>query len=293
MGFSVYPTATNRVREFTSSGTWVCPSGVYAADFLVVGAGGAGGGVASSGLLNTCVGGGGGGGAVKKLTLSTTPGTSYTITIGAKGTGAGALAGGNGGFSEILNGATTLVRAFGGRGGMGIDATLTVVASTATSNVAGGGGQSTAPTSSNYTAGGGGGGALYTTPFFATTVYDSPSTSTEGLVNVGLEGSYGKIKGTTQNIYYTLGTPGIDGYGAGGGGGFYLTTAAGRANPQSAAPYGAGAGAVLSTASTSAVGTSALANTGSGGGGAASDKLTTSRAGGDGADGFVRIVYFA
>jgi hypothetical protein len=293
VGFSVYPVATNRVKEFTSSGTWVCPSGVYAADFLVVGAGGAGGGVGSSGLLNTCVGGGGGGGAVKKVTLSTTPGTSYTVTIGAKGTGTGAAAGGNGGFTEILNGATTLIRSFGGRGGAGINATLTVVSSTATGNVAGGGGQSTAPTSVTPTSGGGGGGALATTPFFATTYYDSPSTSTEGLLNVGLEGSYGKLKGTTGNIYYTLGTAGIDGYGGGGGGGFYDTNVSRNALPQSAAPYGAGAGAVLTAASTSAVGTAALANTGGGGGGAASDKLTTSRAGGDGADGLVRIVYFA
>lgn len=290
MGYLKIPEATFRTVDFTSSGTWVCPSGVYSANFLVVGAGGAGGGVVSLDALKVCLAGGGGGGAVKKLTLPTTPGTSYTITIGAKGTGAGGAAGGNGGFSEILDGVTILTRAFGGRGGSGMNDTTSVF-STATATASSGAGMSLSAASAGGFAAGGGGGALFTQPYFAT-AYASPRNNLEGLSMVGLEGSYGKLTGSTAAIFYSLGQPGIDGFGAGGGGGYFSTASTGNSAPQGKAPFGAGAGALLTVATTSAVGTSALANTGSGGGGAASDKLTTSRAGGDGGDGLVRVMYF-
>ena len=291
MGFSIYPAATNRVKEFTSSGTWTCPSGVYSAEFLVVGAGGAGGGVGASSITRVASAGGGGGGAVKKVNLITTPGTSYTITIGAKGTGTAATGGGNGGYTEVLNGATTLIRSYGGRGGVGMDASDNDANPALTNNVAGGGGYASGTTTTNCGGGGGGASSGVGIGSTGTSLYSTTFTSN---YLMGLEGAVGKIGSNTAiQPTSTMGGAGIDGYGAGGGAGaVHLTTASQVQNPVSSAPYGAGAGAALS-ATGSAVGSPALANTGSGGGGAATHTNTTSRAGGNGADGLVRIVYFA
>jgi hypothetical protein len=77
---------------FTSSGTWTCPAGVTSV--LCIGAGGGGGGSGGWCRQDGSVGfGGGGGGAAIQQTqyVITTPGTNYSITIGAGGSG------GNGG----------------------------------------------------------------------------------------------------------------------------------------------------------------------------------------------------
>jgi len=290
MGYVKIPGATNRVSEFTSSGTWVCPSGVYSAEFLVVGAGGAGGGVGATAATRVASAGGGGGGAVKKVNLSTTPGTSYTITIGAKGTGAAALGGGNGGYTEVLNGATVLIRSYGGRGGTGIDAADNDASAALTNTIAGGGGYAAGTTTTNC-AGGGGGASTGVGLGTSITLYASGFSSQW---QVGSEGAFGK-QGSNSSIVppTTIGGAGIDGFGAGGGGGaVHLTTASQVQNPVSTAPYGAGVGATRSTSGSTA-GSNALANTGSGGGGAALHTTTTTAAGGNGADGIVRITYFA
>lgn len=67
---------------FTASGLWTCPAGVTSVDAECWGAGGTGGGSTGGG-----VGGGGGGGAYSKKTgIAVTPGTAYTVTVGAAGT---------------------------------------------------------------------------------------------------------------------------------------------------------------------------------------------------------------
>ena len=64
------------IQQFTASGTWVAPTGVTKADYLVV----AGGGGGSS------YGGGGGAGGFRTATsLAVTPAVSYTVTSGAGG----------------------------------------------------------------------------------------------------------------------------------------------------------------------------------------------------------------
>jgi hypothetical protein len=283
MGYVKIPGATNRVSEFTSSGTWVCPSGVYSAEFLVVGAGGGGGGTSVTTAANYAAGGGGGGGAVKKVNLITTPGTSYTITIGAKGTGASAAVGGNGGFTEVLNGATTLVRSFGGQGGGACIADVqTLPTITRTAAGAGGNGATGSATSSKY--GGGGGGAINGS--------NASATIDSGTINkfYSSEGTpAGNGSTTLSNYFMGFGSGGIDGYGAGGSGG---ATAIGADRAVSGASYFAGVGNYL-TATGAGNGTAAVANTGCGGGGGSSFLSTTSTSGGNGADGLVRIVYFA
>jgi len=288
MGYVKIPQATNRTVDFTSSGTWTCPAGVYSAEFLVVGAGGAGGGSGATATFHNA-GGGGGGGAVKKIILTTTPATSYTITIGAKGTGSAATAGGNGGYTEVLNGATVLVRSFGGTGGAGIDASNNEVLPTATATIGGGGGRAWSSNNSNTVAGGAGGAlASFGTSTGGTAVF--PWTTPSAGLSLGVEGAHGRNGASSTTISYSYGGTGIDGYGAGGGGGSaYLAAVTGTAG---VAGYGAGNGASRITTGSTA-GSAALANTGGGGGGSSSHTNTSSVAGGNGSDGIVRITYFA
>ncbi len=74
-------------KYFTSSGSWVAPAGVT--EIIVIGCGGGGGGgTGASG--STKWGGGGGGGSIENIAYVTVvPNTTYTITIGAGGTGPG------------------------------------------------------------------------------------------------------------------------------------------------------------------------------------------------------------
>src|SRR3989338_1345833 len=95
-------------------GLWTVPAGATSADVACWGAGGGGGDGDATG------GGGGGGGAFASSTIgSLVEGTSYTIFIGAKGTGAtvsSSATGGTGGNSSF---ATTTVVGAGGAGGGG------------------------------------------------------------------------------------------------------------------------------------------------------------------------------
>lgn len=95
---------------FTASGTWTCPAGVYTAFVRVLG-GGAGGGGKQANYTNP---GGGGGSAVENTAVvKVTPGTAYTITIGAGGAGSTSK-GGDGGNSSALG-----ILGYGGNGGGG------------------------------------------------------------------------------------------------------------------------------------------------------------------------------
>lgn len=104
----------NRMRKlaFTSNNTWVCPPGVELIRLTVVGGGGSGAKTDNNG---TYVGGGGGGGGISENTVSVTPGTSYTITIGNGGASvSGINTPGNAGASSSFG---SLLTALGGKGG--------------------------------------------------------------------------------------------------------------------------------------------------------------------------------
>ena len=109
------PGQASTLASFTTVGTtsWTCPAGVYSVEVLVV-AGGGGGGRHSGG-------GGGGGGVIYRPAFPVVPGTAYTVTVGAGGSGppvgtyptiAGGV-GGNGGNSVF----GTLTAIGGGGGG--------------------------------------------------------------------------------------------------------------------------------------------------------------------------------
>lgn len=103
--------AQEREDVFTANGTWKCPPFVTSVEIEACGGGGGGGGgaagAAAADYLQT--GGGGGGGArVSRRRYDVTPGTTYTVTIGAGGAGGAAGTGGTGaGGSPGSQGSTT------------------------------------------------------------------------------------------------------------------------------------------------------------------------------------------
>jgi hypothetical protein len=109
------------VTEFTSNGNFLVPAGVTRVRVDAYGAGGGGGGADTSSTV-IVAGGGGGGGAYEGGVVAVTPGSTLTVVIGAAGaTGSNASGtptnGGNGGATQLLNGATVLISANGGSGG--------------------------------------------------------------------------------------------------------------------------------------------------------------------------------
>jgi hypothetical protein len=118
MASTVFPAASGGVNRytqvFTSTGTFTAPSVCNSVELFMVGGGGGGGGCSAS---NQNCGGAGGGGGIFNRSVSVTPGTAYTVTIGAGG------AGGAAGASNGTNGSDTtfgsLATAYGGGYGGG------------------------------------------------------------------------------------------------------------------------------------------------------------------------------
>lgn len=301
----------NQYVRFTASGTITFPAGQnIRAQVLVVGGGGSGG---------TRQAGGGGGGAVVYSTYTFTAGSSYTVTVGAKGAGiagggASVSNGNDGGDSSISLSGSTIFLAKGGGGGGGNAAsgrtggcsggsagtpssTVLTSAAVSTSNylagtatagafgyTGGSGSDATCSGVSNsawcYAAGGGGGaGGLGS----AARNYASDS-----VIASGGAGGNGLVSSIT-------GTPVV--YGAGGGGGGNVGTLSGGGGGGGSYCNGVwtvsggvgGGGSGTSYAGTAA----AAANTGSGGGGSAFGTVTADNfpASGAGSDGVVIIAW--
>lgn len=104
------------IKEFLIDGSFTVPTGVATILIEAYGAGGGGGG--SVGQL---LGAGGGGGGFASSVLTVTPGHILTIHIGAAGSGGAnnGSPGAAGTNTTISDGATLLLTAFGGGGGMG------------------------------------------------------------------------------------------------------------------------------------------------------------------------------
>lgn len=107
-------------REYTSPGsfTFTVPQGVTSIIVECIGGGGKGGKATGFGFLaNFAVAGGGAGGSYAKKTISTTPGTSYTVIVGASQNNYSGSRGADGNPSYFASGMTNLVYAQGGQGG--------------------------------------------------------------------------------------------------------------------------------------------------------------------------------
>lgn len=222
--------------------TWTCPPNVTSVQVEAWGGGGAGGGTGTAGVVKT--GGGGGGGAYAKSTgVIVIPGNSYTITVGAGGTGVSAANGNNGGnssFESVViaaggSGGSFTNTATGGNGGAG----GTTAASTGATLFRGGTGGNGPGTTAGSGAGGSGGGTAgnggNATGTTAGTVTGggagATSKSSNGVGNIGSEpggggsGSYGSSGSTTARA------------GGAGGAGRLILTYTGYCTPSSSSTY--------------------------------------------------------
>jgi len=209
------PTPTGETT-FTATGTstWVAPAGVNTVSVVCVGGGGGGGEWMGSG--------GAGGGLAYKNNISVTPGTSYTVIVGAGGLGqavasspsytttAGSRATGNGGTSSFTVPGGLVVGATGGEHGCSNHSSNRTVAGQPTGG---------APTG---TYDGGGTGGTCEGPY-ATNAANSVTYSSGGGGAGGYSGTGGKGAGSLQTpVYQGAGaalTSATSGSGGGGGGG--------------------------------------------------------------------------
>lgn len=186
-------------KIFTASGTFTVPTGVNSIDIFCVGGGG-------GGVSDTVVGSGGGGGyTATKLKQDVTPGTSYTVTIGAGGYAETSQYGGSTSFDSILT-------AFGGyTAGHDEDG----YTSSARGGCGGSGGNSGSRTS-GYAASGGSDGSDEIRKS-GNTIYGKGQGTTTKAFAESSNTLYAGGGGAYYYSDYAVGTPGGDG---GGGGGY-------------------------------------------------------------------------
>lgn len=273
---ATYDIVNQENRDYTASQSNIpTPAGIKGA-FVYLIAGGGGGGSGRRGAAGTvrCGGGGGGTGVIQEFFVPAAHwGTTYSVTIGAGGTGGVAKttddtngsAGGSGGVTSISTGSLTLRTATPGGGGAG----------TATNGLGGSAANSQSASGGTASATGGAG---------ATGNNSAGPAPTGG-------GSGGGI--TTGDVA---------GAGGPGGGLSYLISAAaptggvvGGAAPANGIALGAGlpgsggGGGAASITGPAQAGANGAQHGGAGGGGGASLNGNNSGAGGDGAPGFARV----
>jgi hypothetical protein len=214
------PTAIFPMKRqvFASSSTWTCPANVNFV--MVLGRGGSGGGGSGGDNGTGTAGGGGGAGCRSQLAIiPVTPGTIYTVTIGAAGTGGAAVdnTAGNpgtaGGDSTFADPTPTVLAAFKGGapglgGGTGVTPTVGAggAARSAAGGNSGGGNPGTAGAAGGNTefGNGGGGGA---------------ASGTGGGGGGGGAGDGDGGSGGAAGVSPGAGGAGTNGGGGGGGGG--------------------------------------------------------------------------
>jgi hypothetical protein len=197
--------------SFTSTGTWTPPAGITSVTVALWGGGGAGGGATG----NPATGGGGAGGSFVTGILAVTPGTAYTVTVGAATTATTTSSAAiNKGDPSWFNTAATIFAA-GGDGGTPASVNSTNGAAGSgnttgcigTTKRAGGNGSTGNFTSGTGYSGAGGGGAG------STAIGGNASTGTGG-TGTSLNGGNG-ANGVGNS---TAGAAGLN-YGGGGSGG--------------------------------------------------------------------------
>lgn len=212
--FSVTPFGS---AVFNTAGTysWTCPPGVHAVRVECYGGGGGGGGTG----INQGGGGGGGGAFAARNAVPVTPGTTYTVVVGA----GGVRDSHNGGSSTFTGDSGVQVIAVGGTGGVAdaLGAGGSAASSTGDTGLKFSGGAGGAGVNGPGQSGGGGGASG-----------NKLATGAAGGASIGGGSPTGPAGGTGANgggsggsggVYNTSnGSPGVTpGGGAGGGGGFF------------------------------------------------------------------------
>lgn len=303
---------------FTTSGTWVCPTGLTSATvWLRPGAsGGGGGGAGGRGFVGSSGGGGGGGGAggagsaadLVSFPVALVPGATYAVTVGAGGVGGTGSTGSGDANSGELGGNTSFV-------GLGLNL-IAQPFSSFQGGVAGNDGNNGAATGAAAGGSAGAADAIGWGPVsgLATALGSVTSISSNG-GNGGAPSSDGSSAANASypTVYFlsppTVGefpTPGARGSGGahsgtngggGGGGGAGGSTLAyegsffGLSVPTGSNGGNGGGGGVVAGSINGAAGTSGTAGTrgrggaGGGGGGGGASHATTAGTGGLGGDG--------
>lgn len=201
----VDPTSDSGQTAYTSPGTysWTCPANVYQVHVVCVGGGG-------GGTFNTSGGAAGGGGGLGwENNISVTPGTNYTVVVGAAGNSSPNTPS-NGGDSYFIS--TSTVAGFGGSAGSyptgGSGGSYYPIITSQGGN----GGNGGNVILSNYPAGGGGAGGYSGNGGKGGDSYSSGSAGTGGAAGGGGGGDNGYAGGAGGGV-------GILGEGASGNGG--------------------------------------------------------------------------
>lgn len=263
------------VESFTTVGTtsWTAPAGVTSVNYLVVAGGGSGGGQGPSG--------GGGAGGVVTGTLAVTPGSSYTVTVGAGGISTGGSVDGNGRPGN--NSVFSTVTALGGGGGIAYSTDSGTWASSGVGNGGSGGGGGTGGLGTPGQGNNGGAGKTGSGGLNSGDGYHYGAGGGAGMAavavapNSGAPGGAGRLVSITGSDVY---------YGGGGGGGMDSARVGGGTSG------GVGGGGGANQGSNGSAGT---ANTGGGGGGGCnrSGSGGAGYSGGDGGSGIVVLAYSA
>ncbi len=119
ISFLAPPNVYATTDTYTSSTSWIAPTGVTSVKAEVWAGGGAGGGVGDGGNRSVSGGGGGGGAYSVANAVVVSPGNSYTVTVGGGGSGVGGSQGNAGGDSWFSSTGTVLAK--GGNGGQSVN----------------------------------------------------------------------------------------------------------------------------------------------------------------------------
>ncbi len=223
---SVTPIAQGQ-EAFTTAGTysWVAPSGVTSISVVTVGGGGSGAaGVGDPGqpfFGLPAIGGGGGGSLQWQNNIPVTPGNSYTVVVGAGGTGVFSTSAGNSGNPSYFNATsgTNFCYAPGGGGGQLSAATAQTAAgsSNGTGTSGGGRGGGSQFSSGNGGRNGAGGAGGYQAGSSTASFGRAAAAFANGFD--GENGGGGGGAGQGNNTYMAGGGVGLLGQGTSGAGG--------------------------------------------------------------------------
>jgi hypothetical protein len=269
---------------YTTAGTytWIAPAGVTSVSAVCVGGGGGG---------ENYYGSGGGGGALAYANnISVTPGSSYTVVVGAAGVRDTATATGvngtDGGDSSFIN--TSTVAAGGGKRGRSYTGDNNIRIADGGTVIAGTGGAGGAGNGvygaggKVYTGAGGGGAGGYS----GTGGRGGGAASAGGTYNLATAGSGGGGGGGNGNVFSSANVN----FGGGGGVGILGSGSDGAAGA-SGTRNGGGGGSGGTAGGNGAVSGSNNNNGGAYGGGGGSGFGNNSTTAGNGAVGAVRIIW--